>query len=283
MKRRREVAIGLPIVAFVALCSLGVAGASAAKGSEASAATTTQSRAASVSASSAVPTPKRKPTLDATFTGSHLNRNIWDTCYPTQSQSGCRNFGNPEEAEWYLPSQVKVSGGHLRLIARREKTEGKNKSGGQETYDCRSGMVTDYPGLKFKYGFVQVVANIPHANGLWSALWLGAANNTWPPEIDMVESWGVNATTGSFYHPVTGHHSRATYSPKLTVGWHTYSLSWTKSRLAFYVDSRLVLTVTKNVPHQAMYFLADLAEYLPAKPGYCTGQLLIKSVKIWTP
>ena len=30
-----------------------------------------------------------------------------------------------------------------------------------------------------------------------------------------------------------------------------------------------------------MYFLADLAEYLPAKRGYCTGQLEIRSVKIW--
>ncbi len=282
MKRRREVAIGLPILAFVALCSLGVPGASAAKGSQASAATSAQARAASLSASRAVPTPKRKPTLDATFNGSQLNKKIWGTCYPTQSQSGCRNFGNSEEAEWYLPSQDRVSGGYLRLIARREKTEGKNKAGGPETYECRSGMVTDYPGLKFKYGFVQVVASIPHAKGLWPALWLGTANNTWPPEIDMVESWGVDGNTGSFFHPVTGHHSRAYYSRKLTVGWHTYSLSWTKSRLAFYVDKRLVLSVTKNVPQQRMYFLADLAEYQPAKRGYCNGQLLIKSVKIWT-
>jgi beta-glucanase (GH16 family) len=283
MKRRHEVAIGLPIVAFVALCSVGVPGASAARGAGASAATTTQSRAVSLNAASAVPTPKGKPALDATFHGSHLNKKIWDTCYPNQSQSGCRNFGNPEEAEWYLPSQVKVSGGSVRLIAQREKTRGKNAKGARETYYCRSGMLTDYPGLKFKYGFVQVVANIPHSNGLWSALWLGTANNTWPPEIDMLESWGVNANTGSFYHPVTGHHSRAYYSRRLTIGWHTYSLSWTKSKLAFYVDKRLVLTVTKNVPHQAMYFVADLAEYQPAKRGTCTGQLSIKSVKIWTP
>jgi beta-glucanase (GH16 family) len=281
MKRRHGVAIGLPIVAFVALSSAGVSGASAARGSDASAATTTQSRAASLSITSAVPTPKRKPTLNATFIGSHLNTKIWDTCYHSQSQSGCRNFGNSEEAEWYIPSQVRVSGGHVALIARRVRTQGKNAQGGPQTYFCRSGMITAYPGLKFKYGFVQVVASIPHSNGLWPALWLGAANDAWPPEVDLVESWGVNANTGSFYHPVTGPHSRAYYSRKLTFGWHTYSLSWTKSKLAFYVDKRLVLTVTKNVPHQAMYFLADLAEYLPAHRGYCSGQLLIKSVKIW--
>lgn len=227
--------------------------------------------------------PGGKPAFDATFHGSHLNTKIWDTCYPLQPSynGGCRNFGNREEAEWYLPSQVKVSGGSVRLIAQRKRTVGATSTGKREVYGCRSGMITSYPGFKFEYGFVQVVANIPHANGLWPALWLAAANGKYPPEIDMVESWGVNGNTGSFYHPAIGHRSRAFYSPKLTVGWHTYSLSWTKSKLAFYVDDKLMLTVTKNVPHQRMYFLADLAEYLPAKRGYCTGQLQIKSVKIW--
>jgi len=98
-----------------------------------------------------------------------------------------------------------------------------------------------------------------------------------------LESWGVRAEAASFYHPITGTRSRAAYSPRLTRGWRTYSLSWTRSRLRYYVGSRLVLTVKKNVPHQRMYFLADLAEYLPAKRGNCNGQLEIKSVKIWTP
>jgi beta-glucanase (GH16 family) len=142
-------------------------------------------------------------------------------------------------------------------------------------------MITSYPGFKFEYGFVQVVANIPHANGLWPALWLAAANVKSSAEIDLVESWGVKVETASFYHPATGRRSRARYSPALTVGWHTYSLSWTKSKLAFYVDKKLVMTVTKNVPRERMYFLANIAEYLPAKRGYCNGQLMIKSVKIW--
>ena len=102
---------------------------------------------------------------------------------------GCRNWGNPEEAEWYLPSQVKVSGGDVRLYARRKPTAGTTSTGAPEEYGCRSGMITSYPGFKFEYGFVQVVANIPHGRGLWPALWLAAANGQFPPEIDMVESW----------------------------------------------------------------------------------------------
>jgi beta-glucanase (GH16 family) len=91
----------------------------------------------------------------------------------------------------------------------------------------------------------------------------------------------VNVKTASFYHPPHGSDAKGFYSPASTRGWHTYTLSWTKSRLRYYVDRRLVLTVTKKLPHQSMYFLADLAEYLPAKRGYCSGQLDIRSVKIW--
>jgi beta-glucanase (GH16 family) len=216
-----------------------------------------------------------------------LNNNVWDTCYPPSLRAnfdgGCKNFGNPEEIEWYLPSQVRVARGYLHLIAKREATNGFTADGTPETYSCRSGMVTSYPGLKFEYGFVQVVAKIPHANGLWPGLWLDPANGQHPPEMDMVESWGVNISTGTFFHPVTGRTFKAHYSPKLTVGWHTYSMSWTTSRLAFWVDKKRVLKVTREVPNQQMYFIADLADRTPNLRGYCNGQMLIKSVKIWTP
>jgi beta-glucanase (GH16 family) len=265
------------------LWCLGMPGASASAGARAQAAASALSGRAVSGATSAVPTPRRKPTLDATFTGSHLNTKIWDTCYPTMANydGGCKNWGNPEELEWYMPSQVRVSGGDLHLIAKREKTNGFTANGTPATYFCRSGMVTSYPGFKFEYGFVQVVANIPHANGLWPALWLSAANGQSLPEMDMVESWGVDIDTGTFFHPVTGRSFRARYSPKLTVGWHTYSMSWTKSKLAFWVDKKLVLRVTREVPQQQMYFIADLADRTPIQRPYCRGQMLIKSVKIW--
>jgi beta-glucanase (GH16 family) len=280
MRWRDRLALGISLTGALAIWGAVIPAAVPSFGGQALATTITQ---AAPPGAKGVPTPTGKPAFDATFHGSQLNTKVWDTCYPKMASydGGCRNWGNPQEREWYMPSQVKVGGGYLHLIAKREKTNGFTSTGAPETYGCRSGMVTSYPGFSFEYGFVQVVASIPHANGLWPALWLAPSNGQFPPEIDMVESWGVKANTGSFYHPVTGHRSRALYSPKLTIGWHTYSLSWTKSKLAYYVDKKLVLTVHKNVPHQLMYFIADLAEYQPAKRGYCTGQLQIKSVKIW--
>ena len=282
MRRRRKLAMGVPAMAALATLGLATPGGLTSR-AQASATMGARAAVAVPGAVRGVPTPKRKPTLDATFHARHLNTTLWGTCYPSVAnpKRGCRNFGNPQEREWYLPTQVRLSGGVMHLVAQRKRTVGTTSTGAREVYGCRSGMITSYPGFKFEYGFVQVVANIPHANGLWPALWLAAANLKFPPEIDMVESWGVKAETASFFHPVTGPKSRATYSPKLTVGWHTYSLSWTKSKLVFWVDKKLVLTVTKNIPHQQMYFLANVAEFLPAKRGYCTGQLQIRSVKIW--
>ncbi len=272
MKRRHKLAVGAPIMALVVLGSLGLPAGARSGPAFASAVRTAR-------AASAVTPPRGKPEFSATFPGAHLNTKVWDTCYPEASQTGCTNFGN-KEYEWYLPSQVKVGGGHLTLIATRRSVEGTAANGTAKTYYCQSGMVTSYPGFKFQYGFVQVVADVPHATGLWPALWLAAANRKSTPEIDMLESWGVSQLTGSFFHAANSR-ARTTYSPNLTRGWHTYSLSWTRAKLTFYVDSRTVLTVTKDVPRQQMFFLANIAEYQPAKAGDCTGQMLIKSVKVW--
>ena len=72
---------------------------------------------------------------------------------------------------------------------------------GAEQYTYRSGMVTTFPGYKFTYGFVQVVARIPDAVGTWSALWLAASNEHWPPEIDLVEHWSAQDQYYEYYHP----------------------------------------------------------------------------------
>ena len=279
MSRRHKLTIGSAVIGALVVSGLSFSGAVPAFGAEAS--VTRVARAVHVT--SAVRPPKGKPAFDATFRGSKLNTKVWDTCYPKLKNynGGCTNWGNSDEAEWYLRSQVRVSGGVVHLVARRKQTAGTTSTGAPKTYGCRSGMITSYPGFKFEYGFVQVVANIPHANGLWPALWLAAADGKYPPEIDMLESWGVKIRTESVFHPVTGKVSLAKYSPALTRGWQTYSLSWTRTRLRYYVGSRLVLTIKKNVPHQGMYFLADLSEYKPATRGRCTGQLDIRSVKIW--
>lgn len=222
--------------------------------------------------------------FNARFRGSTLDTAIWSTCYPwATAPSGCTNFGN-REYQWYTPSQVQVTGGSLHLTAAPDTTTGVGQHGAPKVYACRSGMVSSYPGFRFEYGYVKIVAHIPGGYGLWPALWLAAANLRWPPEIDMLEHWGrAQGTTGLYLHPVGATQDRRHVRVHgLTVGWHAFALSWTPSRLNWYIDGHREFTVTKHVPHQPMYLIANVAEYrMVGVSGGCSGTMLIRSVQVW--
>ena len=231
--------------------------------------------------------PTGNPVFSATFTGSTLNSSLWGTCYPVSgepggSSSGCTNFGNTEY-EWYLPAQDQVYGGALHLVAQKTPTTGSAADGSAKTYACRSGMVTSDPGLQFKYGYLQVVAQIPQEPGMWPALWLLPANGQWPPEVDLLEHWGVDQESAEFVHPVGMRQLRDKLPPDLLgTGWHTYGLSWTSSQLTFFVDGKQYFVEREAVPQLPMYFIANLAAYLsPTSPGECSGSLNIRSVELW--
>jgi beta-glucanase (GH16 family) len=218
------------------------------------------------------------------FPGTTLDTATWDECYPWEaSPQGCTNFGNPSEREWYLPSQVSVRNGMLALVAQRTPTNGYDASGNPKTYNCRSGMVTTYPGMRLQYGFVQVIARIPFGTGLWPAIWLAPADWSWPPEIDVVEHWNTSLTARATLHPKSGRPLAGIVKfPNADKGWHSYTLYWTQSRLSVYFDSKLVLTTTTGVPQQQMYLLLDLADENDS-PGGCSGTMYVRSVKVWQP
>ena len=68
----------------------------------------------------------------------------------------------------------------------------------------------------------------------------------------------------------------------LSDGWHTFSLMWTQTGVTWYIDHVKVYSTNTHIPHQAMYFIADLADDGSA-PGTCSGTMDIQSVKVWQP
>ena len=227
--------------------------------------------------------------FDPGFPGNQIDTAIWNTCYPHENPLvGCQNFGQRQhEYEWYLPTQVLVSHGIVRLVAKKERTVGHDQFGHRKIYLCRSGMITTYPSFDFKYGIVQAVAKMHGAKGMWPALWLQAVKG-WPPEVDMLERWfSIGRPSAEFDHyavPGQTKPKRIAAWPvtvNLAVGWHTYTLVWTPSELVWYIDGRVTLTANQHVPHEKMYFIADLADSLPVVRGECSGALDLRSVKIW--
>jgi beta-glucanase (GH16 family) len=226
--------------------------------------------------------------LNATFDGSALNGSIWATCFPwfRNQAAGCTNYKDTEY-DWYVPSQVAVSGGALHLIAQPIATTGFTQTGAKKVYYCRSGMISSYPSLNFEYGYVEVVAQLSDGENMWNALWLSASNLKWPPEIDMVESLGPPFGGASMTFHAVGGGGALLHLPRPNVlpsGWHVFSVNWTPSSVTWFIDGRLYMTTRQNVPHQPMYFMANLARYTKfVTTPACSGTMSIRSVRVWQP
>jgi beta-glucanase (GH16 family) len=246
---------------------------------------TAKTPALSAQMAKAIPAAKWKLAFSTDFPRTKLDTSTWAECYPwSPSPPGCTNFGNADEREWYLPSQVHVEDGALALAAQRTPTAGADVHGNPKTYTCRSGMVTTYPSVHFKYGLVQVTARLPFGKGLWPAIWLIPADGSWPPEIDIVEHWDTELVSkATLHYGKQNAQQRGTVNfPDADKAWHTYTLYWTQSRIAIYYDSTLAFTTTSDIPQQAMYLLLDLANENDS-PGSCSGTMYVKSVNIWQP
>src|SRR5262249_38836951 len=155
------------------------------------------------------------------------------------------------------------------------------QGGSAKTYPYRSGMVTSFPGFRYQYGYTQVVARIPYGPGLWPALWLAAASQKWPPEIDILEHWGTSGEYSEHLHSTGMSVQGATESAENLSGgaWHTFGLYWSPSQVIWYIDGHQVMSAVHGVPQEAMYFIADLAVYQQNAVGWKDGSALdIRSV-----
>jgi beta-glucanase (GH16 family) len=229
--------------------------------------------------------------LNEGFNGTSLDASKWSPCYEW-SANGCTNQGN-HELEWYIPGQVKVADGLLTLEAKRQDITGID----DKKFDYVSGMISglspDRTLFSFKYGYVESRVRIPKGQGLWPALWMLPASRASLPEVDIFETvgeepdvaalhthWdkdGKNVDSGVRYH-----------GPDFSAGWHTFGLEWKPDSLTWYVDgvARLHVTDTKQIPHEQMYLIANLAvggtfTKRPNKSTPFPAALKIDSIKVW--
>lgn len=234
-----------------------------------------------------VPTQAKLVFAD-TFEGSSIDGSRWMTCYPwADPAAGCTNAGNAEQ-QWYLPSQARVSGGELQLVAERKPTVGVDRAGNPYTYPYRSGIVTTARRFEFTYGFIEFRARIPRGQAMWPALWLLPRTLRWPPEIDIMEAVGQHTSgISATLHPASGSQVQSLLATTdLSVGWHTFGLAWRSGKLTWYVDGAERFVVRSGVPAEPMYLLANLAvggtgggRITLGTPA--TARLEIDAVRVW--
>jgi beta-glucanase (GH16 family) len=150
------------------------------------------------------------------------------------------------------PEAVSLSGGQLRILARRKDSE------------YTSGIVSTFGLFSQTYGRFEIRCRVPAGQGLLSAFRLMPVPPGPLPAIDVFETtgnapskvffanhWGTEQTERSFGDSFTG--------PDLSTGFHTLSIEWDRDKITWFIDGKEKFRSTDGIPHQPMYLLIDLA------------------------
>jgi beta-glucanase (GH16 family) len=149
------------------------------------------------------------------------------------------------EQQYYSNARTQnsvVSGGTLKVIARKETPPAVGDSGGQQYTSAR--LITRDKQL-FTYGYFEVRAKLPCGLGTWPAIWLlGTPENQWPKygEIDIMEQKGFSAAdkkvVSGYLHHTGGSVGNETTVADACTSFHNYQLTWTADKIVIGVDNR---------------------------------------------
>jgi len=183
------------------------------------------------------------------------------------------------EQEWYINSNYgptssvhpwTVSNGILTITAQKADPSvvadlGYAKYGTLGGYQYTSGLLETNHSLNQTYGYFEMRAELPAAQGAWPAFWLMPSNGGWPPELDVVEALGKDTSTiyTTVHTQQTGSHTQqalATHVGDYSSGYHTYAVDWEADKITFYFDNKEIYQVdTPADMHGPMYMIANLA------------------------
>ena len=208
---------------------------------------------------------------------------VWRTTYGDGGHSGLdkRSLPTNGELELYVDPDIRgpsgslglnpfsLRGGTLEIVAMPTPRELRPLLA---NYGYMSGVITTQPSFSQTYGYFEMRAKIPRGKGLWPAFWLLPLDQSWPPEIDVMESIGDPSKVHTTYH------SKATESAGMEHRispdeFHTFAASWDEREVIWYIDGREVFR--KPTPadmHKPMYMLANLAVggHWPGNPDATT-------------
>jgi len=140
-------------------------------------------------------------------------------------------------------ANVSCSNGNLIIQARKETS-----TVGSTTRQYTSGYLDTIGKESWQTGRFEMKAKLPLAKGMWPAFWL--RGNQGLGEIDIMESVGGTGKTVQTVHQSTngdmakkGHEDSSTSN---LGDWHVYALEREAGVVRWYIDDRLVFTVTNT-------------------------------------
>lgn len=207
------------------------------------------------------------------FNGKCLDTTKWNVLL--------RETSKHSELQYYLPDEVYVENGLLRIRSR------VRKYGSQE---YTSGRLDTKGKMAPVYGRFEICARLPGGQGLWPAHWLYPQERDWLmerimedavaagkerqipeerpwyTEIDIMEFLGHEPTVlyGTIhYRSYDGARKSSSGTWRGTVDYtkdfHTYALEWEPDSIRWYIDGNLIHATTNGIPHKPHYLILNTA------------------------
>ncbi|MBA4541728.1 MULTISPECIES: family 16 glycosylhydrolase [Thermoactinomyces] len=160
--------------------------------------------------------------------------------------------GPNNELQLYTPNNVHFesdpnnSGNkYLVIEAKRE-----NQVYNGRTFNYTSSRLNTSGKFDFKYGKIEMRAQLPKGQGMWPAFWMLGSNYSqagWPDcgELDIMEYVGKTPSTvygtlhGPNYFGSTGIGAYHDTSDTISTQFHTYTVEWEPNVIRWYVDGQL--------------------------------------------
>ena len=151
-------------------------------------------------------------------------------------------------------------------------------------YAYTSGLLTTQGSFSQEYGYFEVRAELPAASGAWPGFWLLPTSGAWPPELDILETFGGDTVFSTAHSGSANIQERTTtLVTGATTGFHTYGMLWDASHVTWYVDG--VETGSIDTPpdmHQPMYLLLNLAVANGADTAALPADFKVDYVRAYT-
>ena len=206
-------------------------------------------------------TKGKKLVWEENFNSNELNLETWNI----ELGDGCPNCGwGNNERQLYTNYNHKVVDGKLIITAKKEG----------EKYS--STRITTKAKKEFQYGYIEAKAKLPVGQGIWPAFWMLGSNISevgWPKcgEIDILEYVGKEPkTVFTSLHTQDSHgntiNTKKTVINNIEEGYHLYAIDWSKDKIIFLVDNKVVYTFHPEQKTEAIwpynqpfYFIINMA------------------------
>jgi beta-glucanase (GH16 family) len=192
-----------------------------------------------------------------------------------------REHSKHNELQYYLPDEVYIEKGCLRLCSRVRDYGAMNYTSGRVSTDGKFAPT---------YGRFEIRAKLPGGKGIWPAHWLYPQNRDWQmeyvmaeavangkermipefrpwySEIDIMEFLGheTNVLYGTLhYYTFDGQKKSSSNKWKsdtdYTKDFHLYALEWEPNEMRWYIDGQLLHSTTNGIPHTPHYLILNTA------------------------